>query len=59
MTTPLLVFLVVTSLVALGLLLWAIGSLRHQSAEGRRRALQAGVIAAALVVAGLVLPRLL
>ena len=58
-TTPLLVFLVVSSLGTLGLLGWALNDLRRQSPEGRRRALLAGAIAVALVVVGLVLRRLL
>lgn len=59
MTTPLLVFLVVSSLVTLGLLMWPIGSLRGQSAEDRRRALQVGAIAAAFVAVGLAVSYLL
>jgi hypothetical protein len=58
-TTPLLVFLVVSSLVTLGLLAWALVGLRRRSPESRRSALLAGAIAAVLVVLGLVLRRLL
>ena len=57
-TTPLLALLVVNSVVTLCSLIWVISS-RRRSPEGRRRGFQAGAIAAALVVVGLVLSRLL
>ncbi len=59
MTTPLLIFLIVSSVVTLGSLIWAIRSQRRRSPEGRRRGLQVAAIAAAIVVVGLAASRLL